>query len=136
MKKERTLRNWSLTALAVLFSFLIAMPATAQRQTKRPEKKPGGIVDATVMPVRGARSPRMTAAGAMPERLFGALIACDDWSYNDKKYGLYELNPATGEYSPKVLIPEIGDGNGGAVYVDLKSATIIQYTIKGRFMSR
>ena len=77
----------------------------------------------------------MTAAGAMPERLFGALIACDDWSYNDKKYGLYELNPATGEYSPKVLIPEIGDGNGGAVYADGKFYVSVLKEFYGNFNS-
>lgn len=135
MRKERTLRNLCLTVLAAIFSFLIAMPATAQRQTKRPERKPGGIVDATVMPTRGARSPRMVAAEAMPERLFGALIACDDWSYNDKKYGLYELNPATGEYSPKVLIPEIGDGDGGAVYADGKFYVSVLKEFYGNFNS-
>lgn len=90
--------------------------AQVRKYRKRSSRNPVGIINISKLPAR-TRVAKINAQNS-PANLFGFLAATN--SYEERDYGIYSINPNTGDYSKLYDVEEYGEGEGGGTYANGK----------------
>lgn len=90
--------------------------AQVRKYRKRSSRNPVGIINISKLPAR-TRVAKINAQNS-PANLFGFLAATN--SYEERDYGIYSIDPNTGDYSKLYDVEEYGEGEGGGTYANGK----------------